>query len=158
MTRVAPGGGTRRPDAGVTLVEMLVVLAILGTAVGAAMLAIPRKADDPTARREAQLLQTRLITALEASMASLRPARMVWAAESYVFEEWDGSEWQPHLSPVLAERHILPGSVTLEDAGTLAISPDVLAPNGGQIDLVLRGATRVRLRYDGFAATLETRS
>ena len=38
MTRTAPQ--TRRPDAGVTLIETLVVLAIIGTAVGAAMLAL----------------------------------------------------------------------------------------------------------------------
>lgn len=158
MTHVVPSGDTRRPDAGVTLVEMLVVLAILGTAVGAAMLAIPRKTDDPSAMREAQLLQTRLVTALDASMASLRPARMVWTTDGYVFEEWDGSDWQSHLSPVLAERHILPGSVSLENAGTLTISPDVLPPKDGPVQLVLRGSTRVRLRYDGFAARLETGS
>lgn len=158
MTHVVPCGRNRRPDAGVTLVEMLVVLAILGTAVGAAMLAIPQKTDDPSAMREAQLLQTRLVTALDTSMATLRPARMVWEADGYAFEEWDGSEWRSHLSPVLSERHILPGSVTLEDTGTLAISPDVLPPKGGTIELVLRGASRVRLRYDGFAATLETGS
>ena len=52
MTRTAPQ--TRRPDAGVTLIETLVVLAIIGTAVGAAMLAIPRGTEArpvPPARR-----------------------------------------------------------------------------------------------------------
>ncbi|MGY3438391.1 hypothetical protein [Marinovum sp. KMM 9989] len=138
-----------------TLVEMLVVLAILAASIGAVMLAIPGGGGDPTVGREARLLQARLVQAADRSLSSLRPARMRWAADGYVFEEWDGEAWLPHRAPVLGARHSLPDGITLVDAGTVPISPDLMPPRGGATWIELRGNPPVRLRFDGFATVIE---
>ena len=153
MTRTAPQ--TRRPDAGVTLIETLVVLAIIGTAVGAAMLAIPRGTEAPGATREARLLQARLPRAVDASLETLAPVRMLWDPTGYVFEVWEDDGWQAHPAPVLAARHGFPGGVSLEGEGTLSITPELLPPEDGPLRLTLRGGAPAVLRFDGFAAMLE---
>lgn len=145
----------RGRDAGVTLIEMLVVLAILGASVGGVMLAMPQGAPDPTADREARLLQARLRQATEASLATLRPARMQWATDGYVFEQWDGSDWQPHELPVLAKRHVLTGGVAMQGDGVINFTPDALPPVGGPVEVILRGGSAMRVGYDGFAAVVE---
>lgn len=145
----------RARDAGVTLIETLVVLAILGTAVGAAMLALPRGESAPTATREAQLLQARLTRAVEASLGALRPVQMRWDPAGYEFEQWDGTDWEPHPVPVLAARHDLAGGVTLDGEGRLQITPELLPPQDGPLRLTLQGGAPVVLRFDGFSALLE---
>lgn len=147
---------TRRPDAGVTLIETLVVLAILATAVGAAMLAIPQGGTTVTAEREARLLQARLTRAVDASLGRLQPVQMRWDPAGYVFEAWDGGAWQAPDVPMLAARHDLTGGVALEGEGTLRITPDLLPPEDGALVLTLTGGTPARLRFDGFAAVVET--
>ncbi|WP_323764746.1 prepilin-type N-terminal cleavage/methylation domain-containing protein [Marinovum sp.] len=147
---------TRSREAGVTLIETLVVLAILGTAVGAAMLALPQRNSAPTAAREAQLLQARLTRAVEASLGALAPLRMRWDARGYSFEQWDETDWQALAVPILSARHEFTGGVTLEGEGELRITPELLPPEGGPLRLTLQGGGAAVLRFDGYAATLET--
>lgn len=142
-------------DAGVTLLETLIVLAILGVAVGAAMLALPSGDDDPTTRREAALLEARLEQAADDSLSRLAPARMTWTTSGYRFEEWRDGAWAAHATPVLAQAHDLPQGIRLTDEGSVAFSPEVLPPEDGTVALTLTGRLPVTLRFDGFAATID---
>lgn len=143
----------RATDAGVSLLEMLVVLVILGTAVGAVTLALPRDTRAPGADREARLLQARLDRAVDASLAALTPARLTWEPGGYVFEEWTGEDWAQHSKAHLSRPRALPVGVSLDSAGSAVISPDLTTPEGGRLELVLRGARPVTVVFDGIATT-----
>lgn len=148
-------------DAGVTLVEVLVVLAIIGVLTGITTLALPSANRKATLRQEADLLASRLGIAAEQSLVSGRPARLDWAEGSYGFTEWDGSDWQPHHSPTLAQAHDLDG-ITLSSGtggrrGTLTLRPDMAPADGGPARLELAsGESLLAVSFDGASARVDT--
>ena len=93
----------RQGEAGVTLMEILIVLAILGVMTGVAALSLPSATRTATLRQEADLLAARLGLAAEKSQVSGRPSRFDWSATGYAFREWDGTDWTVHRDAVLAE-------------------------------------------------------
>ncbi len=84
-----PTSARRSPDcrrgaeAGLTLVEMLVVLAIIAVASGAAMLSFGGDGGPRAADAEARKLAIALQRASDDALVASRPASMAWTAEGY---------------------------------------------------------------------------
>src|SRR5690606_24066603 len=84
---------------GFTLVELMVVIAIIGVAAGAVMLSMPDPR--PTLAVEAERFAARLTLAREEAVMTNRPVALRADAAGYGFESFDGAVWTP-LTGVLA--------------------------------------------------------
>jgi general secretion pathway protein H len=93
-------GSKLRGDAGVSLVEAMVALMILGLITGAVMLAAPGPGREP--RLEAERLAARMVMAGEESIVANRAMALVLTAEGYGFERLEPNGWAPaeHGSPL----------------------------------------------------------
>jgi general secretion pathway protein H len=160
----------REGQAGVTLVEILVVLAILGVMTGVTALALPSTTRTTDLTNEAQLLASRLDIAAEQSLMSGRPAALDWGNGGYRFLEWSGSDWQAHRNRILGAPHDM-GSASLDGdrlaapGGRMVIKADLSPPDTraaeetGDAATTLRlsaGDDEIRLRFDGATAWVVT--
>ncbi len=144
----------RRADTGLTLIEMLIVLVIIGIASSAAMLGLRALGRDTAAEDEAIRLAAYLTLAVDEALVSRDPMAMVWTPTGYGFERWTGTQWQPAGTARLAKPHELASSVALARADGLdapvAISADGLGPS---VALTLKGATGWHVNFDGLTGT-----
>ncbi len=150
---------TERRDAGLTLIEMLVVLAIVGITAGAAMLGIAGADRSRRAETEAVRLAREIDLAVDEALVTQAPLALLWDAHGYRFVAWDAkaAAWGP-ASGRLAEHHDLGTALSLERRDT-ALSAGraaaVIAP-GGTSDAAtfeIRGSgTPWRIAFDGFGA------
>lgn len=86
---------------GFTLVELMVVIAIIGVAAGAVVLSMPDPR--PTLAVEAERFAARLTLAREEVVMTNRPVALRADAAGYGFESFDGAVWTP-LTGVLAPK------------------------------------------------------
>lgn len=93
-------------SAGFTLIEMLVVLAIIGIVAGLTVMGLARPSDN--AEREAHLLARRIGIAADRALVTDRAAVMRWDSRGYEIVE-DGAKD--------ADRHDLPASAALSATG-----------------------------------------
>lgn len=140
-------------EAGLTLVEMLVVLAIIGIASGVAVLGFGA-GKGVNVEAEAHTLASKLRLAADISMVTDRRILLAWDTRSYSFLGWDATagRWAPETGTSLGGRHELPAGFALAIPGT---SPAALAADGtGQgIDATIsNGGRRWQVLFDGFAA------
>jgi general secretion pathway protein H len=134
MTASAPvpaGAARREREAGVTLIEILVVLVIVGvmaSVIGFGAGGNSRSAAGP--EREAALLSVRLERAANDALAQGLPAAFIWDAEGYAFASLQAGEWAAHPDGVLATPHKVPNAVELsvsgQPRGTYLIRADLL--------------------------------
>ncbi|MBA3050238.1 MAG: GspH/FimT family pseudopilin [Alphaproteobacteria bacterium] len=82
---------TRRSRAGFTLVELLMVIAILGLAAGAVVLSMPDPR--PSVAADAERFAARLSRAREEAILSNRPVAVEATATGYGFSVFDGAAW-----------------------------------------------------------------
>ncbi len=152
-----PFGSLRRAgEAGMTLAETLVVLAVIAIAAGAAVTGLlPRPAD--TAGTEAVRLAGLLTLAADEALARQQVLELAWTDETYGFRVWsaEGGGWQaPAAGPLTAER-VLPAGLVLS-AGqtdrTVRIAPDGLSP-AAVIEITGNGSRR-QVVFDGLAAVV----
>jgi type II secretion system protein H len=93
-TLTSATGNSRFPrDAGVSLVEALTALMIVGLMVGAVMLLAP--GPDNRTRVEAERLAARIVLASEESVIANRPLSLVVNEEGYGFERLEDNGWFP---------------------------------------------------------------
>ena len=89
--RAASNSAKKR--AGFTLVELLMVVAIIGLAAGAVVLAVPDPR--PAVGAEAERFAARLSSARDEAVLSNRPVAVEVTAEGYAFSAFDGRAWSP---------------------------------------------------------------
>ena len=140
-------------ESGMTLVEMLAVLAIIGVAAGATALGIGAATRAPSVESEARRLSTRLQSVADEAMVSDRPVAFTWDAKSYAFLRWDGRGWQTGEGDGHA-RHRLPAGISL-DMGNRR-PPLLLGVDGSGVPAAIgmkTGGDRWLVVYDGLTAT-----
>lgn len=110
MRIFAPTAETRaRPHAnGFTLVELMVVLAIMALAATAVVLTIP--GEERTVRSEADRLAARLAAARDVAVIEGRSVAVNFAPSGYGFERRISGEWQPLPGRAFEQRN-WPGDV-----------------------------------------------
>ncbi|MDZ3832781.1 MAG: GspH/FimT family pseudopilin [Sphingopyxis sp.] len=104
----AAPGPRPRATRGFTLVELMVVLAILALAATAVVLTIP--GEERTLRGEADRLAARLAAARDVAVIEGRSVAVNFAPSGYGFERRVAGEWQP-LPGRAFEQHNWPGDV-----------------------------------------------
>ncbi len=97
---LATGSSRFRSDAGVSLVEAMVALMIVGLMAGAVVLLAPGPARE--SQTEAERLAARIVLAGEESIIANRPLSLVVTQEGYGFERLEPNGWFPaeHGSPL----------------------------------------------------------
>lgn len=113
----------RHCEAGISLVEVLVVLVIVSVMAGAIGLSFNRAGQGDSASREAQVIAARLTRASDEALLAGTPIAVVWSADAYRLLHHDGSEWRAFDIPLLAQTHVLPRGLRLETrSGSEALS------------------------------------
>ncbi len=155
----------RYTDGGMTLVEILVVLAIIGVMASVLELSVSggsRNAD--VLEREATVLSTRLERAASIALLDGRPAGFVWDGKSYGFVSLKDGAWTEHSDGILALAHELDVAVQLSvfgrQRGQYLIRPDMLPtvsdPDTNQLASLRIDLTNSqhawRIEFDGVSA------
>lgn len=148
---------TRDAQAGFSLVEILVVLAILAVMSGVTLIslgAINRGAQPET---EAKLFANRLSLAADEALVTGEELSLALDPTGYSVDvPASGSDgWSPHPSGLFGARHELSGRIRMEiDAGVdrIALRPDA---TGEAFSVVFSNADGGwRVSYDGFSASV----
>lgn len=154
---MAPGGAgsaaRRASQAGMTLIEMLIVLAIIGVAAGAVTLGIGAATRKPSVESEARRLAGRLQAAADDAMLGDRLVAFTAGEHGYGFATVAANgRLAPRTDEAFAP-HTLPAGITL----TLdARPPLVLGVDGSGKPMVAsidNGSQRWIVRYDGMTTT-----
>ncbi|MGB3721203.1 MAG: GspH/FimT family pseudopilin [Pacificimonas sp.] len=136
---------------GFTLVETLVVLAILGALAGVAVLSVGAGDRGAIAERAANRLANHLTLAADESLITGAALRLSWDQDGYVFETGGEGDWQPHGDDSLGLRQDLARGLTLTgDATRLVILPGGLGPPA-RFKIV--GTRDWLIMFDGLSAT-----
>lgn len=150
----------RAAEAGVTLVEILVVLTLIAVTAGVVSYALPSPARSRNLDQEAALLAARLNLAATHSLMTGQAVAMDWQGDAYGFREWQDGDWRAATGAPLSERHRLAAGAVLSDGagaarGVVAMSPDLLpARDGVQTVWVTSGAARRGVAFDGVVAAV----
>lgn len=132
---------------GLSLMEVLVVLAIVGIASGALVLGLGGVDRGTTVQIEANRFADRLQLASDDVLVSGRPLSVVWNETSYGFE---GDE---SLDQALARSHPLPAGVLIsgpEGLNSALIDPDSADP--ALVFTLRKGPIAWTVRFDGLNA------
>ncbi|WGM30531.1 prepilin-type N-terminal cleavage/methylation domain-containing protein [Brevundimonas sp. NIBR11] len=152
MTRV--GGHIFKRRSGMTLVEILVVLAIVGVMAGVVTLGVGAADRGMGVETEANRLADRLRLAADDVLVTRRPLSLSFDGEGYVFTR--GDEAATGVVDALGERHTLPAGVRLIGLGVA--SPLAIDPDGAQPVAAFglaKGDRRWRVTFDGLNALVE---
>lgn len=136
---------------GMTLVEILVVLAIVGVMAGVVTLGVGLGDRGLGVESEANRLADRLRLASDEVLTTRRPLELAFDAEGYGFVRGDGQA--DRVVDALAERHRLPEGVRMTGLGVS--SPMAIDPDGAQPVAAFglaRGDRRWRVEFDGLNA------
>jgi general secretion pathway protein H len=150
---------TRDPQAGMTLIEVLVFLAIMGVTAGVVTLGMGTLDRGSRAEAEARRLADRLQLAGDETLVSSDVLALVWDEEGYRFDRWDSEAgtWRASSQRLLGPRHTLARGLHLVagDGGPgtppLVIAAD-LAPEAATF-VVAGSASSWIVGFDGFVAT-----
>ncbi|MEI9928415.1 MAG: prepilin-type N-terminal cleavage/methylation domain-containing protein [Sphingomonas sp.] len=148
MSRRTPRAG----EGGFTLVEMLIVLAIIGVAAGAVALSVGSVTRAPSVETEARRLATRLQAAADDAMLGDRLVAFTVEEHGYGFANVAGKALVPRTDDAFGF-HRLPTGITV----TLSARPPVvLGVDGSGMPMsavVESGRQRWIVSYDGVTAT-----
>ncbi len=122
-----PKAKLRHRQAGVTLVEVLVVLVLVGVMAGAVGLSLGPADRGGGVAREAQLLVARLNRAADEVMITGQPMALVWTQDDYRFLALQDASWVPHPVDLLGAQHDLAAGAQFQQATSAAGSYVVLA-------------------------------
>ena len=141
-----------------TLVEILVVLALLGIMTGAVALSVGGIGRDNSAVQEAELLVARLNRAADEVALTATPMRFRWSEDSYLFEvAQDQNAWAAHPIAILAEDHQLPAGLRFTGNATEVTVDSNLVPDPRALLLLQvtsNAGAVIDVAFDGINATL----
>lgn len=143
----------RNGDLGMTLVEMLIVLAIIGIASGGIALSIGSATRAPSVESEARRFATRLEAAGDDAMLGDRMIALTTDAGGYGFARVASDGLVPNGAPTL-DYHGLPGGIamTLDQRPPLVLGVDGLSKP--LTATLANGEQNWTVRYDGLSATV----
>ena len=150
----------RTADSGVTLIEVLIVLTLIGVSAGIVSYALPSDAPERSLEQEAALLAARINLAAERSLTGGHPLSLDWQTDGYSFREWRAGVWDAAQNAPLDLKHTLASGAILTDAdgmsaGAVQITPDLLPSSAGIILLSLEAqGLRRTVAFDGAAARI----
>lgn len=136
-----------------TLIEMLIVLAIIGVAAGAVTLGIGAATRAPSVESEARRFANRLESAADDAMLGDRMVALTVDDSSYSFVKVASDGSVPQGTPKL-DHHVLPSgmAMTLDQRPPLVLGIDGVSK---PLTAVLAaGAQQWVVRYDGLTATV----
>lgn len=149
-----PRAAARRNERGLTLIEMLVVLAIIGAVASVSALSLG-SAPGRDGQAEAVRLKARLQLAADQALIEDRPLALALRDDGYAFLEWDAesAEWRPATLPALDEPHRLPGGMVLRGPRGGAVLPIGADSAGRAFSLTIEGVGRTwTVDFDGITA------
>lgn len=155
MLALAPTPAKRAADAGITLIEVLVVLAVIGVAAGATMLGVNASDRGSRAESEALRLARHLTLAVDEALISGRDHALAWDRTGYLFQSYEKRDgWGPAQLSVLAQRHDMRAGTTLSRLDeTEAPIPVAASAVGPEIVMMIVGNTMSWVVvFDGFTA------
>lgn len=144
----------RHAEAGLTLIEMMIVLAIIGVMAGAVTLGIGAATRAPNVETEARRLAGRIQAAADDAMLGDRMVAFTAAKDGYGFAVNSGEGWVPRTDGALGFHRLPSGIVITLDQPP----PIVLGIDGGRAQLsatIASGSQRWRVNYDGMTATAQ---
>lgn len=147
----------RHPEAGLTLIEVLVVLAIIGVMAGVSVLSLGALDRGARAETEAMRLADRMQLASDEALTSNTTLTLVWTARGYRFDRWDaaGAVWRRIDRGPLGVARALPGALRLQRRDGLDPAPVEIAADLPQAttELVIAGVgVAWAVVFDGFSA------
>jgi general secretion pathway protein H len=150
-TSVGPNSPDRRHQAGFTLVELMVVLAVMGLLAGVAVWRWP--AGNGRVRADAVAFSSRVAAARDQAILSGRPLALEIDAAGYRFVQRGQQGWQPVAEPALRERRWSRGVRPAGAAGPSArLGFDSVGLPDRALDLTLAGTNAkavVEIAADG---------
>jgi general secretion pathway protein H len=136
---------------GMTLIEMLVVLAIIGVAAGAVTLGIGAATRAPNVEAEARRLATRLQSAADDAMLGDQLIALTIDQHGYGFAQMGAKGLVPRTDGALAF-HTLPGGMTM----IFSVAPPIILGvdgTGQPLSATISGGDQTwRVDYDGISA------
>ena len=148
----------RDPQAGLTLIEVLVVLAIIGVMAGITVLGLGSLDRGNRAEAEASRLADRLQLASDGALVSSTPLALVWNDRGYRFVRWnaDAEAWGDVRARLL-DGHAMPSALRLERPDATGHPPLVISPDVPQPVVRFRvagGGVAWTVAYDGVGAVV----
>lgn len=147
----------RDPQAGLTLIEVTVVLAIMAVMAGLATLSLGSLDRGTRAEAEARRLADRLQLASDEALVSSAVFALVWNESGYRFERWDPATeaWRPSAERLLGPRHTLVSTLRLQSAAGADTTPVLISsglPPRAAAFVMTGGGAPWAVAFDGFTA------
>lgn len=145
----------RNSEAGFSLVEVLVVLAVLATMASATFISFGAAGRGAGPETEAMLLANRLSLALDEALVTGNQLSLSLDTNGYGVDVWssESNDWVPHASGFFGTRHELPGGTRMEldkRLERILIRPDA---TGEPVTITLSNSdSGWNVSHDGFSA------